>query len=145
MSKVTASLKKTVALSPFVSVDITRRASVPVGPDRFSKYGAQDVKTAMRLAQAITSGEWETSDLMPGDVRMDAETYRLVRLIGSHYTEKELADIDDRWEMPWQVEDLISGAVYARLEHKLSDKAYNEMEVLAWMAEEHPDVEIAGD
>jgi hypothetical protein len=76
-----------------------------------------------------------------GQVRMDHACNRLVVL----HTEMYDTLPDHLHVMPWIVKDILSGGIYTRNEDKIGVKIYNEMEVLAWAAGEHPNVEILGD
>jgi len=72
-------------------------------------------------------------------VRQDEATLRLVRLCWvSHERNPEV-------ETEWVVEDILTGQRYTRLEIDLGPRVWTPLEVLAWAAEDHPDVDIAGD
>lgn len=117
--------------------------------DRISLNGqVYDVKTVSPDWMAsLTSGvqNRDKDDFESGDVRMDLETKRLIRLNCSLMTEEELWDRDDMEDMPWLVEDILSGQVYTRNDSRISMETFNAMETLGWASEDHPDVEIEGD
>jgi len=70
----------------------------------------------------------EPEPLSPGQVRMDKETDRLVRL----FPGRSLTGIPT-----WTVEDVLSGRVYLRRIWKLGERVWTPLEVLAWAADEH--------
>lgn len=82
----------------------------------------------------------------PNDIRMDDVSGRLVKLLAPHYSEEDLRTMEDPpMDLPWVVEDVLTGEIYTRVDTLLSFEIYNAMETLAWAAQDHPETEIAGD
>lgn len=77
-------------------------------------------------------------------IRQVAPSMRLVILVVPMY--RRDIDIPEYVEtMPWVVKDVLSGEIYTVEENRFGDTVYNEMEALAWAAQDHPDFDLAGD
>jgi hypothetical protein len=84
-------------------------------------------------------------DIVPNSIHMDRATDCLIVAVQPLYQDYNDLPDDDDWDMPWTVRDILSGQIYTRAESMIGSESFNEMEVLAWAAENHPDVEISGD
>jgi len=99
------------------------------------------------LATTMSSGgQVDYSNYEAGEIRMDLKTGRLIRLSHTAITWDELYDRPDvPYDMPWIVEDVLSGDIYERTEEQISQETYNAMETLAWATLDDADLEPAGD
>jgi len=86
----------------------------------------------------------EFHDALNGqEVRQDCDTLRLVILIQPMFSQE--VDIpEEHLSMPWLVKDILSGQIYGLEELRVGKRVYNEMEALAWAADDHPNIEILG-
>lgn len=116
-----------------------------IGPDRIGRYAVYDIKTAPARSAFMQGVMSDDLDLKPGQYRFDQETQRYVRLIRPRYPSEDNLSEDDPY-MPWLVEDVLTEQRYFRSEESLWDNPpVPPMVVTAWAAQDHPDINIAGE
>jgi hypothetical protein len=115
------------------------------GPDALTPRGAAlDYKTYRGRLDGLVRA-LEEIDLAPGQYRKDAATGRYVRLVKPQWEEHEVPEGYEDF-VPWLVEDVLTGQGYMRAENMLWDEPpVPEMQVLAWAADDHPEIDISGD
>jgi len=105
----------------------------------------QVTKTVNFQTVVARSTEYEFYDEPAGqEIRRDVRTWRLVILIQAMF-DREVDIPEEHLSMPWLVKDVLEGHIYVLEIDRIGARIFNEMEALAWAAEDHPDVEIQGD
>lgn len=88
--------------------------------------------TERRIIKGDDGEEWFACEV--GDIRLDRQTRRLVKLRQAvHTAEPPETEV---WDQEWVVEDLLKETIWTCDEHHLGCDLYSDMEVLAWVADQ---------